>query len=194
MEIPTSGCPEGHTYCRDCFKKALTKARRCPACRHSVTESQLRRNRPLEGVINRLRVHCKHAPPPSQDEPRRGDGGVALPPPAKRARITPAAELSSAELATALRERGLEATGEQEALAACLQDHLDAAFCTWTGTVGDLGEHLERVCPWQPVVCGNAGCAQTWARRKMVTHSRDTCEFRRVPCKFCATSCSIGTA
>jgi len=172
LEIPTSGCPEGHTYCRDCLAKALKKARKCPACRHPVSDSQLRRNRPLEGVINRLRVNCKHASPSQFSDERRGDGGVALPPPAKRARLTPAAELTAEELATALCEHGLEATGEQDALAARLQNHRDAASCTWTGTVGELGAHLQLACPWQPVVCTNAGCGQTWARRKMVDHVR----------------------
>jgi hypothetical protein len=194
LEIPTSGCPEGHTYCRDCLEKALKKARKCPACRHPVTDSQLRRNRPLEGVITRLRVNCKHASPLQfSEELRRGDGGVAIPPAAKRARLTPAADLTAEELATALREHGLEVTGEKEALAARLQDYRDAAFCTWAGTVGELGAHLQQDCPWQPVVCTNAGCGQTWARRKMVEHVRSACEFRRVPCQFCATSCILGT-
>jgi hypothetical protein len=30
---PTTGCPEGHAFCLECYVKALKKSKTCPHCR-----------------------------------------------------------------------------------------------------------------------------------------------------------------
>ena len=57
MVQPTSGCPDGHSFCKGCHGKALDRKKQCPVCRHPVTDAQkLVRMRPLEGIIS---VHAK---------------------------------------------------------------------------------------------------------------------------------------
>eukprot|EP00290_Baffinella_frigidus_P050073 CAMPEP_0180397388 /NCGR_PEP_ID=MMETSP0989-20121125/35998_1 /TAXON_ID=697907 /ORGANISM="non described non described, Strain CCMP2293" /LENGTH=64 /DNA_ID=CAMNT_0022399819 /DNA_START=71 /DNA_END=262 /DNA_ORIENTATION=+ len=36
MEIPTSGCPEGHAFCKKCIIAWLQKNSGCPNCRHDM--------------------------------------------------------------------------------------------------------------------------------------------------------------
>jgi len=50
MVEPTSGCPDGHSFCRACYVK---KHKGCPTCRNAVDKRKLVRNRPLEGMSTR---------------------------------------------------------------------------------------------------------------------------------------------
>ncbi|KAJ1494541.1 hypothetical protein T484DRAFT_1765258, partial [Baffinella frigidus] len=78
---PVSGCPEGHSFCRVCYIKALRERRLCPTCRHPADKSTLVANRTAENLIAQLRVRCEHAPKESVEE--------AGSPTAKRAKLAP---------------------------------------------------------------------------------------------------------
>jgi hypothetical protein len=76
MQEPSSGCPEGHCFCSDCYVKELRERKQCPTCCHPVADGQkLVRIRPLEGVISQLRLRCANW------------AGAAGPAAAKRARM-----------------------------------------------------------------------------------------------------------
>jgi len=61
LDDPTSGCPEGHTFCRSCYSAALAKSNECPSCRTAMEEGRLTRNLPLETLISQQRLRCRHA-------------------------------------------------------------------------------------------------------------------------------------
>ena len=39
LEQPTSGCPDGHAACNECYDEELSHRKRCPICRHPTDES-----------------------------------------------------------------------------------------------------------------------------------------------------------
>ena len=216
LDVPTSGCPEGHTYCRECFRKVMQKQRRCPACRHPLSEAQLQRNRPLEGMIARLRLRCKHAE-------HEGDDKVAASAPGEVPGHKPCAEVTADELRSELRAGGLDPSGRPELAVSrpppplppsagaeyehrrmgerrrveCSQSTVwawqarveglrDTAGCGWRGVVGELTAHLRSDCQFEPVPCPNTGCTETRARRRIAEHADGLCPFRLVACRFCA--------
>lgn len=71
LKRPTSGCPQGHTFCEACLVRTLEgsgNAHRevpprssCPTCRHPTDISKLVRNRPIENMVLALRVACTHS-------------------------------------------------------------------------------------------------------------------------------------
>ena len=40
LDQPTSGCPEGHALCNECYVEELTHRERCPTCRHPTNKSK----------------------------------------------------------------------------------------------------------------------------------------------------------
>jgi len=36
MVEPRSGCLQGHSFCKECYVKALQERKECPTCRHEV--------------------------------------------------------------------------------------------------------------------------------------------------------------
>jgi hypothetical protein len=42
MAEPTSGCSEGHTFCKPCNDQALEKKQECPRCRLKVDQLRMR--------------------------------------------------------------------------------------------------------------------------------------------------------
>ena len=66
LKVPTSGCPQGHTFCETCLVHALKATPRgrdatCPTCRHPTGLDRLVRNRPIENMVRALRVACPHS-------------------------------------------------------------------------------------------------------------------------------------
>lgn len=61
MIEPTSACADGHACCRNCHVSSLRRVAECVICRHPADRSRLVRSRPLENIINKLRVRCKRA-------------------------------------------------------------------------------------------------------------------------------------
>ena len=48
--VPTSGCPDGHTFCKPCYDSALDQKKACPTCRYPTDKGRLVRMRPLEDM------------------------------------------------------------------------------------------------------------------------------------------------
>ena len=61
LRVPTSGCPQGHTFCERCYRTHLVERPTCPTCRHPVALDGLVRNRPIENMVLTLRVACSHS-------------------------------------------------------------------------------------------------------------------------------------
>ena len=40
LEQPTSGCPEGHALCHQCYVAELHRRKQCPVCSHATDESK----------------------------------------------------------------------------------------------------------------------------------------------------------
>ena len=76
LDHPVTGCPEGHALCRDCYVQELSQRKRCPTCRHPVELTQLQRCRPLEELIGRMKLCCKHGA--DDGEGGGGEGAPAL--------------------------------------------------------------------------------------------------------------------
>ncbi|KAJ1490921.1 hypothetical protein T484DRAFT_1776215 [Baffinella frigidus] len=192
MLEPSSGCPEGHCFCRGCFATELRARKRCPTCRHAVAgEQALVRIRPLAGMISQLRMRCQHAEAPSPSKAVSGSGhwtkgdtgqrvwvptspntagggdeaAAAGPPAAKRAKLS-LSQLAPAASAT-------EEDGQKD------------AGCKWRGSVGGHAAHVGE-CGWAPVKCLNEGCTESPLRKVLLEH-KATCEHRVQKCGHCAT-------
>ena len=191
---PTSGCPEGHTFCRECYDKALLNQKKCPTCRHFAYEKNLVRNRHLEGMIAQLEMRCQHG--------AGGKGNVTAEPPARVASVTPPPVVASVavealrttvpykELRAELRQRGLDSLGGKPELVARLEeDRKKDAGCRWTGRVGGLAAHLGE-CAWEPVECPHTGCTKSMLPKDVLEH-KATCEHRQVPCGHCKKNVAL---
>ena len=51
LVVPTSGCPQGHTFCLRCYGEALQNRLECPTCRRPADQNTLVFNRHLEGMM-----------------------------------------------------------------------------------------------------------------------------------------------
>lgn len=62
-------CQEGHTYCQDCISTWLQSHSTCPIDRNALTLGTLTNNRPVQTMIQKLKVRCSNfefeAPPPA---------------------------------------------------------------------------------------------------------------------------------
>ena len=47
LERPTSGCPEGHVFCGDCYATWLGHTNTCPTCRQPTDSSRSAPSRPM---------------------------------------------------------------------------------------------------------------------------------------------------
>ena len=189
LEHPTTGCPEGHALCRQCYVAELHKRKECPTCQHATDETRLQRCRPLEGLIGQLRTRCKNGP--------AGAGGVegGAPPSAKRAKLEPAQSMSCDDLREELGRGGLDMKGKKGVLAARLEEHRrndagveGAQRCSWRGRVCELAGHLAESCLHGPVTCPNAaaGCKESVLRKDAACHASETCAYRKNRCALCA--------
>jgi len=179
LQQPTSGCPEGHCYCKECYVKALQNIggnRSCPSCRYPTCESRLVRCRPLENLVGKLQTRCANAVLDTSE----------LPAPAKRAKTEEHEKMTAAQLRKKLvQEHGLKiapgATRKEDFLALLKQHH--ASGCGWVGAISGLSSHLAADCMLETVPCSNAGCSATLQRRDLENHGM-YCDFRQVPCRF----------
>ena len=190
MEQPTSGCPEGHAFCRQCLVTELTQRKRCPTCRYPIHESKLQRCRPLENLIGQLWMRCKHGPEAGEGE----GGGSGAPPLAKRAKQQLTESMSVDELRKELRRRGSDTKGRKGELATRVEQHRrsDAVVegphrCDWRGRVCELAGHLSESCAHEPVQCPNAaaGCKYLMLRSDAALHAAKTCPYRESRCAHC---------
>jgi hypothetical protein len=177
MVEPTSGCPEGHSFCKPCYAKAMDKKRECPTCRRKVDQEKLVRMRPLENIIAELPMRCEWGD--KIEEGELMDGSAA-----KRAKLAPASSMAVDALRKQLGERGLDSTGDKPELVAHLEeDRKKNAVCRWKGSVGELLVHRGE-CAWEPVKCPHKGCTKSPLRRDRLEHQA-TCEHRVVECGHC---------
>ena len=122
------------------------------------------RQRPLEGIIAKLRVRCPHAD--DEDEPAR-----------------PAGRMTVAQLRAALAERELPEDGRKAELLARLEAARgdDVGPCTWTGTVATLDAH-QRTCPRVEVACKTCDVR---LMRCWISRHEATCPRRMIKCHLC---------
>jgi hypothetical protein len=202
IEEATSGCPDGHAFCHDCYKEGM----KCPSCFHPMSKDKLQRNRTLEKLIGQFRMRCKHGP---KTEPVEGEGGVGVggggeggaAPQAKRAKIEGTRctwEGKVCELFEHLAEDcALQPVECPNAAAGCTVTVLrqDAAshasqacafrmraceHCRNPFEARALKNH-ERSCPEAQVDCPNAGCSVVVLRKDVKEH-RGGCEWEEVGC------------
>ncbi|KAJ1494521.1 hypothetical protein T484DRAFT_1877430 [Baffinella frigidus] len=182
MEVfvePTSGCPQGHACCRICYESVLaSEQKKCPTCRHPTSIANLVRMRPLEDLLNKTLVKCKHAEVDEDDEEQ---GPVNKQPPraCKRAKISASAVEGGAGGGAAV-EGEARGTG---------------GGCTWTGMLGEVEAHLTSSCSFALLPCPFAkppsagewdpeGCTELVLRRELEKHAAE-CEYRMVVCPHC---------
>ncbi|KAJ1492471.1 hypothetical protein T484DRAFT_2945917 [Baffinella frigidus] len=181
---PTSGCPEGHTFCRQCYESVLASMqKKCPTCRWPTSTARLVRQRPLEDLVNRTLVRCKHA----AVRDAGGSGNVDEGPASKRARLAESAER---------RQEG----GDGGAAAADVEAGGVGGGCSWTGPLGDVEAHLGSSCGFEPVECTRSedcecgcGCELLVARRDLERHVATECEHRPMPCPHCRGDICFGS-
>ena len=171
MVVPTSGCPQGHTFCGRCYDEALLNRLECPTCRRPTDQNTLVFNRHLQGMISLLHTACEN----------EAEGNLA-----KRAKLVPAASMSVGELGTELLQRGLDSTGNKPELVARLEeDRKEGVGCRWRGYVGQLAGHLGE-CGFAPKKCPNEGCTESPLRKDLPAHEATMCEHRAVKCRHCS--------
>jgi len=171
IQIPTSGCPDGHSFCRGCYDKAIRQRRECPTCRYAI-EGFLFPNCTASNLVQKMRVRCRYA--------------IAT----KRAKVVDAALMPAEVLGEELRQRGLETEGSTDELKARLEKARKGG-CSWKGRVGDLALHLGE-CEWARVKCLNQGCTESPLRKHFLEHDA-TCGIRKVSCEFCKTELECRT-
>ena len=190
---PTSGCPQGHACCSTCYESVLaSEQKKCPTCRHPTSTANLVRLRPLEDLLNKTLVKCKHADAGEDGAARNGDQGpVNTQPPraCKRAKIS-----ASAAGPAELQEEGGAGVG------AAVEGGAGGG-CTWTGRLGEVEAHLKASCNFELVPCpfsaalSNAHfnsvflledecCTQIVLRRELEKHAAE-CDYRPVDCPHC---------
>ena len=153
-----------------CYDEWASEQKVCPTCRHPVDQKKLVRNRPLEGILARMRVHCEHA------ESGKGDEAAA-----QRAKLPLASSMTDEAIMKELWQRGLDSTGIRPALVARLVEGRQQDIgCPWTGSLGDLPGHMGK-CGWVPVKCPNEGCALSPLRKDLLEHKTMSCETRVNP-------------
>jgi hypothetical protein len=174
MKIPTSGCPEGHSFCRACIKMEHRLRKKCPVCRWDMADIEtLVYNRPLEGVIKQLRLRCEHRKKSASDDPTDA-GVVAGGSAAKKSKPCPLIDMTVQMLKVQLAQRSLVVTGNKDALKMRLQESMDGetfdnAGCEWVGSVSEAFAHRE-VCGFVKLKCPTIGCLATPTRRTFTAH------------------------
>lgn len=176
MHDPASGCPEGHTFCRECIIKEHHNRPKCPVCRFpKAYDKALTRNRPLQGVIAQLRVRCELGPklPANSPEIFDGAGGKKLKTLTSTLILT---DMTVPMLAKELADRSLMVSGSKASLVHRLQERLEkenfqAATCDWVGRVDEVLSHNSK-CGWVKIPCTTTGCLVTPNRRDFDEHRR----------------------
>ena len=71
FEKPRTACSKGHTFCAECLTAARARAPdNCPTCRE---DSELNvPSKPLENMLDELRIRCCHGPDATTVEEERG--------------------------------------------------------------------------------------------------------------------------
>ena len=190
---PTSGCPQGHACCHTCYESVLaSEQKKCPTCRYPTSTANLVRLRPLEDLLNKTLVKCKHAKV-GEDGAAQGPVNKQLPRACKRAKIS-ASVAGSAGLQEEEGGAGEGAAVEGEAGGA-------GGGCSWTGHLGEVESHLQSSCSFALVPCPFAappnddagvhswmyevdGCSELFLRRDLEKHAAE-CEYRKVDCPHC---------
>eukprot|EP00049_Salpingoeca_infusionum_P009707 m.164945 g.164945 ORF g.164945 m.164945 type:complete len:362 (+) comp14413_c0_seq5:175-1260(+) len=56
--MQASMCPEQHTFCEPCLRRAVDTSRRCPVCNTSMDKSKIQPARMARSMIDKLEVRC----------------------------------------------------------------------------------------------------------------------------------------
>jgi hypothetical protein len=147
-----SGCGEGHVFCAECIREALKATPRCPTCRADSPVDALTRSRPLESMINGLRMRCAH-----------GAAATVAEPDAKRQKM----EINAATCTW----RGKVADYPAH-LTECLFEPHSCKHCSAMGAKRDDAAHAV-VCT---VTCPFFGCDHKCPRADMASHYVDAAD------------------
>jgi len=209
MITPTSGCGDGHSFCRNCLTKELRIREKCPLCRVHIDSCDLVYHRPMEAMIARQEVMCPYGQ--TRDQRREWLGEKTND--AKRLKPEVAESYSMEELKSELKTRGVSHCGTKDAMVNRLNEDRMRDFrstrlaCGWKGPLGSVVEH-SKVCNWVMITCANKGCSTETLRKEMGDHVK-TCDLRiccpndgcdvlnlegsmnvhRLVCKFETTEC-----
>mmetsp|Transcript_58818 Transcript_58818/g.138939 ORF Transcript_58818/g.138939 Transcript_58818/m.138939 type:complete len:464 (+) Transcript_58818:143-1534(+) len=197
LQQPNMGCPEGHSFCQECYLSSLASEKACPTCHHPTDETRLMRNRPLENLIAKQQVRCAHSHHSANGDNTLGGalgGGVLgamdelYPSALKRSRQNSSASvLSTVELQQELSIQGLPAAGGRELLLTrveSLRGAKQGLGCGWVGAIHEFEAHRD-ACLWEVDTCGHEGCEMLVPRREATSHATTACLFRTTNCGFC---------
>ena len=164
LDTPSSpsGCKEGHVFCAACLRDALKATPRCPTCRADSSPESLTRSRPLETVINGLRLRCAHGAAPPSAEPD-----------AKRQKKDEVVEIQKGAVvaASSCSWRG-KVADYQAHLAECLFEPHSCKHCGAMVCKRDDARHAV-VCT---VTCPFFGCGHRCPRAEMAQHHVDAAD------------------
>ena len=164
LDTPSSpsGCKEGHVFCAACLRDALKATPRCPTCRADSSPDALTRSRPLETVINGLRLRCAHGAAPPSAEPD-----------AKRQKKDEVVEIQKGAVvaASSCSWRG-KVADYQAHLAECLFEPHSCKECGAMVAKRDDARHAV-VCT---VTCPFFGCGHKCPRAQMAQHHVDAAD------------------
>lgn len=164
LDTPSSpsGCKEGHVFCAACLRDALKATPRCPTCRADSSPDALTRSRPLETVINGLRLRCAHGAAPPSAEPD-----------AKRQKKDEVVEIQKGAVvaASSCSWRG-KVADYQAHLAECLFEPHSCKHCGAMVCKRDDARHAV-VCT---VTCPFFGCGHRCPRAEMAQHHVDAAD------------------
>jgi len=185
LKRPSSGCPQGHTFCEACLVRTLEgsgNASRevaprpsCPTCRHPTDTTKLVRNRPIENMVLALKVACVHSE--AKGKPCAWSGllgsldthlgsdcpnqPVPCPNPGCLVHMP-------------RRDMGAHASD------ACTRRPVPCRHCGLACPKDEVGAH-EASCELAPVTCRH-GCGATGLLQKQAAAHEQTCPLAPTPC------------
>jgi TNF receptor-associated factor 4 len=183
LRVPSSGCPQGHTFCKGCYRSQLRERQTCPTCRHPTAVASLVRNRPVENMVLALRVSCTHSE--IKDRPCSWKGKLAdLETHLSTECPNEPVACPNAGCIVCLPRRLVATHARSE----CTRRPLPCRYCGLDVAKTELGAH-EAGCLQAPVACPH-GCGAQLLKRQAVAHDQ-TCPLAPAACPCLGCGCVV---
>jgi len=179
-------CHEGHAFCRACIFEYVEREQSCPVDHHSLSTSDIAAVLPLQHMISKLKVRCRH------HVQRTGDGQK----PRKRRRKNNCTWVGTVEdlkehldefcgfVTTPCKNAGCNTLVERRKMVyhrnACKHRMMPCPDCGKDHPFVDLDDHLE-TCPKSLIPCPQ-GCEREIRREHKESHELHSCEMTLLTC------------
>ena len=208
-------CRNGHSFCRDCLVKSLSKQEVCPECREKTTLQTMSSNRMAKNMIDRADVYCFTHLEALQNSADENDEAAG----SKRKRSSKATKkLDYCKWTGKLCDASAHFDECEHAGSTCENDGCPVVVkrkdmdqheascpyrtqpCAWChkhfliagrrGSKISISDH-ESICPKREVNCTHThlGCKAVMCADMLEEHLADDCMYETVACPFSTVGC-----